>query len=171
MLLTPAVSPSVVASQSVDLLTPGSLVFELVKGVPAAFVALVIGLIAAGIAYRQSQIAHAKLKLDLFERRYELYALLRDYLSRGMEVPDSHNGPDVRRFNELRARFSDAVSQAYFLFGREIGSSSSLPGRRRGNTTRRGDAFINCKLTLPTGRKQNRQFWQQKSGRALNAQV
>ena len=123
---------SVVASQSVDLWTPGSLTFELLKGVPAAFVALVIGLIAAGIAYRQSQIAHAKLKLDLFERRYELYTLLRDFLAGGMEVPDPHNGPEVRRFNELRIKFFDAVPQAYFLFGREIGEFFELTGQKAG---------------------------------------
>ena len=41
---------------------------ELVKGLPAAFVTLVIGSIAAGIAYRQYRIARAKFKLDLFEK-------------------------------------------------------------------------------------------------------
>ena len=41
---------------------------ELVKGLPAAFVTLVIRSIAAGIAYRQYRIARAKFKLDLFEK-------------------------------------------------------------------------------------------------------
>ena len=53
-----------------------SIAFELLKGLPAAFVALVIGGVAAGVAWRQMRIAQAKLKLDLFDKRYRLYELL-----------------------------------------------------------------------------------------------
>jgi hypothetical protein len=60
-----------------DCCVQGSIRFEIMKGVPAAFVALVIGLVATGIAWRQFKVAQAKLKLDLFERRY------------GRGVPDS----------------------------------------------------------------------------------
>ncbi|MCD6026117.1 MAG: hypothetical protein K0R08_636 [Solimicrobium sp.] len=48
---------------------PGSLSLELAKGLPAAFVALIVGGIAAGIAWRQYGAAKAKLKFDLFDRR------------------------------------------------------------------------------------------------------
>jgi hypothetical protein len=46
---------------------------ELAKGLPAAFVALAIGLVAAVIAWRQARIAEAKLKLDLFEKRLKVF--------------------------------------------------------------------------------------------------
>ena len=102
-------------------LAPGSLSFELVKGMPAAFVALVVGLIAAGIAFRQARIAQAKLKLDLFEHRYSLYMLLWEFLSEGTVVPSPNNGPEVVRFRELHAKYLNAIPRAHFLFGREIG--------------------------------------------------
>lgn len=54
----------------------GSFYFELLKGVPAAFVALIVGLIAPGIAHRQYHIARAKLKLDLFDKRYAIDRLV-----------------------------------------------------------------------------------------------
>ena len=62
------------------------------------------------------RIAQAKLKLDLFDKRYRLYELLRVFLSDGME-PD-----DEKRLVELRSNFSQCVPQAYFLFGKEIGA-------------------------------------------------
>lgn len=116
-----ASAASAAGVQAANWLAPGSLSFELVKGMPAAFVALVIGLIAAGIAYRQAEIARAKLKLDLFDRRYELYLLLWEFLSEGTVVPPPTDGPQVVRFRELHAKFFNAIPQAYFLFGREIG--------------------------------------------------
>jgi hypothetical protein len=55
-----------------DTICADSLWRELLKGIPSVFVTLVIGGIAAYIAYRQYKISHAKLKLDLFEKRYEI---------------------------------------------------------------------------------------------------
>jgi biopolymer transport protein ExbB/TolQ len=46
---------------------------EIAKGIPAAFITLVIGCIAAGIAYRQYKVAHARFMLDLFEKRHGIY--------------------------------------------------------------------------------------------------
>lgn len=40
---------------------------------PTAFVALVIGLVAAAIAAPQAQVASAKLKLDLFDKRLKVF--------------------------------------------------------------------------------------------------
>jgi hypothetical protein len=59
----------------------GSICFEMVKGLPAAFVALVIGAIAAGIAWRQYQVAKARLKLDLFDKRHPIYQQTWEILS------------------------------------------------------------------------------------------
>jgi hypothetical protein len=83
---------------------------ELAKGIPAAFVALMIGLVAGGIAWRQFKVARAKLNLDLFEHRYEVYNIVWAYLSvRG-------KGGD-----EMDIDYNNAVPKAYFLFGQEIG--------------------------------------------------
>ncbi len=46
---------------------------DLIKGLPAAFVAFVIGAIAARIAYNQYLVAKAKLSLDLFEKRFPIF--------------------------------------------------------------------------------------------------
>lgn len=89
----------------------GSLSFELAKGLPAAFVALVIGLVAAGIAYRQWQVARAKLNLDLFERRYAIFEETWGYLSSAVTE-------GTKRFND--PTLSNLLPQAEFLFGPEI---------------------------------------------------
>ena len=117
-------------AQGANWMASGSLTFELVKGIPTAIVALLIGLIAAGIAFRQTQIAHAKLKLDLFDRRYELYILLREFLMNGTEAPLPGNEPQVSRFQALHRNFDDAIPQAYFLFGREIGEFFELTKKK-----------------------------------------
>ena len=55
------------------LVSAGSLRAEIAKGLLAAFVALVNGLIAAGIAWQRWRVARAKLKLDLFDRRLAIF--------------------------------------------------------------------------------------------------
>jgi hypothetical protein len=89
----------------------GSLSFEMAKGLPAAVVALVIGLIAAGIAYRQWRVAQAKLKLDLFNKRYEIFETVWRELSRPIV------GPPLEASN---VNLTNLLPQAEFLFGREI---------------------------------------------------
>jgi hypothetical protein len=56
----------------------GTLCFELAKGIPAAFVAFVIGCIAARVAYNQYLVAQAKLKLDLFYKRRAVFQKIND---------------------------------------------------------------------------------------------
>jgi len=93
---------------------PGSVSFAMLSGVPAAFVALTIGSIAAYIAYQQWKVARAKLDLDLFEQRYALFELLWAFVSVRTDDP-----ADV----EQAARaLKHAVPKFYFLFGAEIGS-------------------------------------------------
>lgn len=92
---------------------PGSVSFAMLSGVPAAFVALTIGSIAAYIAYQQWKVARAKLDLDLFEQRYALFELLWAFVSVHTDDPE-----DV----EQAARaLKHAVPKFYFLFGPEIG--------------------------------------------------
>jgi hypothetical protein len=91
----------------------GSICFELVKGLPAAFVALVIGLVAAGIAWRQYRVAKAKLNLDLFDKRYAVFLETWKILSAvSIEGPQQEHG--------LFTPFNNFIPQAAFLFGDDI---------------------------------------------------
>ena len=92
---------------------PGSVSFAMLSGVPAAFVALTIGSIAAYIAYQQWKVARAKLDLDLFEQRYALFELLWAFVS-----ADTDDAEDAEQAARALRR---AVPKFYFLFGPEIG--------------------------------------------------
>jgi hypothetical protein len=95
--------------------TAGSLCLELAKGAPAAFVALVIGLVAAGIAWRQHAVAQTKLKLDLFDRRYQVFERAWKFLSEVVQT-----GPGDGLGDYASEEFTDVIPQAGFLFGGEI---------------------------------------------------
>ncbi|MBB3637143.1 hypothetical protein [Variovorax atrisoli] len=84
---------------------------DLIKGLPAAFVALVIGGVAGLIAWRQYRVARAKLNLDLFEQRYQLFELIWTYVSAKGEPSKS-----------LEEAYGNAVHKASFIFGEEIGT-------------------------------------------------
>jgi hypothetical protein len=86
---------------------------ELAKGLPAAFVALVIGLSAAGIAWRQAQIAGAKLKLELFEQRYAIFLAV----WRAVSAP----GIEAVNLDEEVTGIANMPSRAAFLFGWPVG--------------------------------------------------
>jgi hypothetical protein len=94
----------------------GSICFEMMKGVPAGVVTLVIGSIAGLITWRQYQVAKAKLKLDLFEKRYAIFQKTRITLSdvfiRGTE--EDHDGIAAT------PPFINFMPEATFLFGPEI---------------------------------------------------
>lgn len=90
-------------------MTKDQFLAELAKGLPAAFVALIIGLIAAYIAFHQYRVARDKLRLDLFERRYELYDVIWTFLS---EFENSHGA--------ARQPVTNEIPKAHFLFGAEI---------------------------------------------------
>ena len=92
----------------------GSICFELIKGVPTALVAVVIGGIGAMIAYRQVVIAQAKLKLDLFDKRYAIFLETWKILSE--VVRTGTRGTNYGLGNP----FSNFIPQARFLFGRDI---------------------------------------------------
>lgn len=86
---------------------------ELVKGVPTAVVALVIGLLAALIAWNSYRVARAKFRLDLFDKRYEVFDHLWVFLSTHQDGA-SVDSPSF-------ANMSNAIPKAHFLFGGEIG--------------------------------------------------
>jgi len=90
----------------------GSICFELIKGMPAAFVTLIIGGIAAYIAFHQYRVARAKLNLDLFDRRYEIFRETWTFLSLAVQ-----SGPPAQGFSPT---FANLIPQASFLFGKRI---------------------------------------------------
>jgi len=93
--------------------TPTTLYFELAKGLPTAFVALVIGLIAVGIAHRRVKLAQAQLKLDLFEKRFGVFLEVRKVLSDVAASGVYRSGGELSPFNAL-------IPQAAFLFEPEV---------------------------------------------------
>jgi hypothetical protein len=84
--------------------SPGSICFEMLKGVPAAVVTLIIGGIAGAVTWRQYKVAQAKLKLDLFERRFKIFQLTcnaasdtaREAPGRRKQIISSHRSTTVR---------------------------------------------------------------------------
>lgn len=93
---------------------PNTLCFEIVKGLPAAFVALVIGCIAAYVAYQQYRVARAKLNQDLFDRRYEVFHVVWEYLSYVAQ-----HGPPLPQ-GEQASAFANIIPKAEFLFGEDF---------------------------------------------------
>lgn len=96
-----------------------TLCFQMVQGIPSAMVALTVGIVGAYIAWRQYATARAKLKLDLFTLRYELFMAVWTHLSHikqiGAEVKESH-----RSQYEAYKNFRNNLPQAGFLFGKDI---------------------------------------------------
>lgn len=92
---------------------PGTIGFELLKGLPAALVALVIGTIAAWVAWQQLKVGRAKLNLDLFEQRYALFELLWAFVSARTQ--------GTRDVEASANALHNALPKFYFLFGREVG--------------------------------------------------
>ena len=92
--------------------SPGTISFELLKGMPTALVALLAACLARWIAYQQYQVARARLNFDLFDKRYaifeEVWRCMSDVVTTG-PVPAYLSSP-----------FDRFVPQATFLFGPEI---------------------------------------------------
>lgn len=74
---------------------------------------LIVGLAVAYVALRQWKTAKEKLVLDLFDRRYSLFARAESALAPAMRDGDSRNNDSIRDIARLR-------SEARFLFGDEI---------------------------------------------------
>jgi hypothetical protein len=87
---------------------------DLIKGAPAAFVAFVIGCIAARIAYNQYLVSKAKLNLDLFGQRFPIFQKTWQIVS------DVGIKGKVEQMSGLATPFNNFRPQARFLFGKEI---------------------------------------------------
>jgi hypothetical protein len=81
----------------------------------AGWATAAIAAIVGGIAWEQWQVAKAKLKLELFEQRYELFVTLWTYFT---YVADDKPTADSA---EAVVKFRNAMPRAHFLFGETIG--------------------------------------------------
>lgn len=80
-------------------------------GLPAALVALLVAI----IAWRQYKVAKAKLNLDLFERRYQIFHRTWTLMS---EI--AKHGPKVHEMHNFSNPFSNDMPEAAFLFGPKV---------------------------------------------------
>jgi hypothetical protein len=88
---------------------------DIVVKLTPAFVTLVIGVVAAGIAFLQYRIARDKLRLDLFSKRLEAYEKLQEFFTsvlRTATVEDS-----------ALPMLAEARYKSRFLFGPEIAAN------------------------------------------------
>jgi len=92
---------------------PATLSAELARGLPAAIVVLAFGGVAAGIANRRVKLAQARLKFDLFEKRFSVFLEVRKVLSNVAANGVYRSGGELSPFNAL-------VPQAAFLFEPEV---------------------------------------------------
>jgi len=95
---------------------PGTICFEWMKGMPAAVIAVAGVVITATIAYRQYAVAKAKLKLDLFDKRYAIFQEIWEILS-GVALLGTL---EFKKRNGLYTPFNNLRPKARFLFDAAI---------------------------------------------------
>jgi hypothetical protein len=85
-----------------------------VQGIPAALVTLTVGIAGWVITRHQAAVAQAKLKLDLFDKRYPIFldtwTIMSEVVTRGTREKNYGLGNP----------FSNFIPQARFLFGEEV---------------------------------------------------
>jgi hypothetical protein len=86
---------------------------QYVQGLGPTFVAIAVGVIAATIAYWQWRTANDKLKMDLFEKRYNVYSAFLAASKAALA-----NNPDRVKIN---IDFVELLWQADFLFDDKVG--------------------------------------------------
>jgi hypothetical protein len=89
----------------------GPVCISLAQGIPAALVTLTVGIAGWFIARHQGKVAQAKLKLDLFDKRYPIFLETWQIMS---EVV--FKGTREKNYG-LGNPFSNFIPQARFLFG------------------------------------------------------
>jgi hypothetical protein len=93
-----------------DCCAQGSICFELIKSLPTALIALIVAI----ISYHQWRVSKAKLKLDLFDRRYEIFMKTWKILSGVVS-----NGTRTENLG-LGTPFNNFLPEAKFLFGKDV---------------------------------------------------
>jgi hypothetical protein len=95
----------------------GTNCFEWIKVLSPTVVAFIFGVIAARLTWNQYQVAQAKLKLDLFERRYAIFQKVWQICSLTF-----HHGTRQPTFKGVGfgTPFNNFRPEAAFLFGKGI---------------------------------------------------
>jgi hypothetical protein len=88
----------------------GTTCFEILKIIPTAAIALIV----AAITLQQWRVAKAKLKLDLFDRRYKIFHQTWEILSEA-----ATKGTREKNYG-LSTPFNNYIPEAKFLFGKEV---------------------------------------------------
>jgi hypothetical protein len=92
----------------------GAVCIALVQGIPAGLVTLTVGIVGGLIARRQAAVAEARLKLDLFEKRYPIFQETWEIMSEVVM-----KGTREKNYG-LGNPFSNFMPRARFLFGKEV---------------------------------------------------
>jgi hypothetical protein len=87
----------------------------LLQALPTALVTLTVGIVGWRIGRHQAGVAQAKLKLDLFEKRYPIYQKAWEIMS-----AVAREGTRTKNWG-LATPFNNFLPQAHFLFGKDIG--------------------------------------------------
>jgi hypothetical protein len=81
-----------------------------------ALTPLIIGLLAAYIAYQQWRTNHRKLKLDLFDRRFKVYQAARQLLA----ITETGGATDEMTVRTMVRSFQHDVQQGAFIFPQKV---------------------------------------------------
>lgn len=92
----------------------GPVCIAILQGIPAGVVTLTVGIVGGFIAYRQAAVAKAKLKLDLFEKRYPIFQQTWEIMSEVVM-----KGTREKNYG-LSHPFANFMPQARFLYGKEV---------------------------------------------------
>lgn len=104
---------------------PNGVWYEMLKGLPVFGASIIIGSIAAYIAYQQYRVSHGKFMLDLFEKRHAIYLTTGDFLSRLMvSVEMAPHDIPIFRGQTAAAAFLFEPDIAVFL--QEVADKASL---------------------------------------------
>lgn len=119
-----------VVSKGEDAMCPNGVWCEMLKGLPVFGASLIIGSIAAYIAYQQYRVSHGKFMLDLFEKRHTVYLHTADFLSRLMVSAEMDpRAVPIFRGETAAAAFLFKPEMAEFL--KEVADKAALPRTQR----------------------------------------
>ena len=92
---------------------PGSDCFKWIKTIAPVIVTMIFGAIAIYFTRRQNKVAEAKLKLDLFERRYAIFKKVWEITS----ATGRHGSRASQKMMNFATPFNNFRPEAAFLFG------------------------------------------------------
>jgi hypothetical protein len=91
---------------------PSAISTKLIEGIPAGIVALIVAGVASLIAFNQFRVAKAKLNLDLFEKRMEVFNAVVELLKAcAMQAPVN---------DKVLREYMSKMASAKFLYGDSV---------------------------------------------------